>query len=144
VPALRRTTRTRTPSKKKDKRKTRRAAPARKSTNLHAREDEGSSVPRIHLTDGRGLGLVRPIYLECLINPNITFRWNEAIKTFLSEHGTVRGVRGQNLRTGQEADYRAKAVILATRGFQSKLRPRTRPLASQSAEATTITRRLRR
>jgi uncharacterized protein len=80
---------------------------------------EGSSVPRIHLTDGRGLGLVRPIYLECLINPNITFRWNVAINALLSEHGAVRGVRGRNLRTGQESEYRANAVILATGGFQS-------------------------
>ena len=80
---------------------------------------EGSSVPRIHLTDGRGLGLVRPIYLECLINPNITFRWNVEITALLSERRTVRGVRGQNLRTRQESEYRAKAVILATGGFQS-------------------------
>jgi uncharacterized protein len=79
----------------------------------------GNSVPRIHLTDGRGLGLVRPIYLECLKNTNITFRWNVEVTSLLSEHGTVRGVRGRNLRTAQSTDYRAEAVILATGGFQS-------------------------
>jgi succinate dehydrogenase/fumarate reductase flavoprotein subunit len=80
---------------------------------------EGSSVPRIHLTDGLGLGLVRPIYLECLKNPNIAFRWNVEITSLILRAGTVEGVRGRNLRTGQAADYRAKAVILATGGFQS-------------------------
>jgi succinate dehydrogenase/fumarate reductase flavoprotein subunit len=76
-------------------------------------------VPRIHLTDGLGLGLVRPIYLECLKNPNIVFRWNVQVNSLISERGTVRGVRGRNLRTDQETEYRAKAVILATGGFQS-------------------------
>ena len=80
---------------------------------------DGNSVPRVHLTNGRGLGLVRPVYLECLINPNIAFRWNVEVKSLLSDHGIVRGVRGRNLRTDEEIDYRSKAVILATGGFQS-------------------------
>jgi uncharacterized protein len=80
---------------------------------------EGSTVPRIHLTDGRGLGLVRPVYLECLKNTNIAFRWNVEVKSLVAERGTVHGVRGRNLRTSQESEYRAKAVILATGGFQS-------------------------
>jgi succinate dehydrogenase/fumarate reductase flavoprotein subunit len=80
---------------------------------------EGSSVPRNHLTDGRGLGLVRPIYLECLKNPNITFRWNVEVTSLLSDRATVHGIRGRNLRTNQDSEYRAKAVILATGGFQS-------------------------
>jgi succinate dehydrogenase/fumarate reductase flavoprotein subunit len=80
---------------------------------------EGSSVPRNHLTDGRGLGLVRPIYLECLKNSNITFRWNIEVTSLLSERTTVHGIRGRNLRTNQDSEYRAKAVILATGGFQS-------------------------
>jgi predicted oxidoreductase len=81
----------------------------------------GNSVPRIHLTEGLGLGLVRPVYLECLKNPNIIFRWNVQVSSLLSERGTVGGVRGRNLRTGQETEFRAKAVILATGGFQSNV-----------------------
>jgi uncharacterized protein len=80
---------------------------------------EGSGVPRNHLTDGRGLGLVRPIYLEALKNSNITFRWNIEVTSLLSEHAAVHGIRGRNLRTNQDSEYRAKAVILATGGFQS-------------------------
>jgi succinate dehydrogenase/fumarate reductase flavoprotein subunit len=81
----------------------------------------GNSVARIHLTEGLGLGLVRPVYLECLKNPNITFRWNIEVTSLVSENGTVRGARGRNLRTGAETEYRAKAVILATGGFQSNV-----------------------
>jgi predicted oxidoreductase len=91
---------------------------------------EGSSVARIHLTNGRGLGLVRPIYLECLKNPNITFLWNVEVKSVLSEHGTIGGVLGRNLRTAQETQYPAKTVILATGGFQSN---RTLALANWPA-----------
>jgi uncharacterized protein len=80
---------------------------------------EGSSVPRNHLTDGRGLGLVRPLYLECLKHPNIAFHWNVEVTSLISERGAVHGVRGRNLRTSQQSEYRAKAVILATGGFQS-------------------------
>jgi uncharacterized protein len=80
---------------------------------------EGSSVPRNHLTDGRGLGLVRPIYLESLKNSNITFRWNIEVTSLLSAHAAVHGIRGRSLRTNQDSEYRAKAVILATGGFQS-------------------------
>jgi uncharacterized protein len=79
----------------------------------------GNSVPRIHLTSGLGLGLVRPVYIECLKNLNIIFRWNEEVFSVISERGIVRGVRGRNLRTGQQTEYRAKAAILATGGFQS-------------------------
>ena len=40
--------------------------------NLHF----GNSVPRFHRPEGRGLGLVTPIYSEVLRYPNVTFRWN--------------------------------------------------------------------
>jgi uncharacterized protein len=34
----------------------------------------GNSVPRLHMTRGKGLGLVEPIYLACLRHPNIRFQ----------------------------------------------------------------------
>jgi succinate dehydrogenase/fumarate reductase flavoprotein subunit len=82
---------------------------------------DGSSVPRIHLTKGRGLGLVRPIYVECLKYPNIVFHWNVEVTSLIAAHGAVRGVRGRNLRTGEDSEYLAKAVVLATGGFQSNI-----------------------
>jgi uncharacterized protein len=81
----------------------------------------GNSVPRAHNTGGLGLGLVRPVYLECLRNPNITFVWNTEATRLLLQRGAVRGLRGKNLRTGEVEEFRSQAVILATGGFESNV-----------------------
>ena len=81
----------------------------------------GNSVPRFHRTDGRGLGLVTPIYRQVLRYPNVTFRWNFKITELLVEEGRVAGVQGQDLRTGEVAELRAGRVLLATGGFQSNM-----------------------
>ena len=81
----------------------------------------GNSVPRFHRTKGRGLGLVSPIYRECLKNPNISFVWNIQVTGLITERGRVSGVRGKDLRTGKAQEFRSRAVILATGGFQSNL-----------------------
>jgi uncharacterized protein len=79
----------------------------------------GNTVSRIHLTTGLGLGLVRPVYLECLRHSNISFVWNTEVTSLLTRSGIVAGVRGKSLRTDNAVDYSSKAVILATGGFQS-------------------------
>ena len=79
----------------------------------------GNSVPRIHQTAGLGLGLVRPVYLECLRHGNISFVWNTEVTSLLTRSGSVVGVRAKNLRTDIENSFASKAVILATGGFQS-------------------------
>ncbi len=81
----------------------------------------GNSVPRFHLTNGRGLGLVMPIYREVLRYPNVTFRWNFKVTELVIERGRVLGVRGEDLRTGTVDEIRADRVLLATGGFQSNL-----------------------
>ncbi len=81
----------------------------------------GNSVPRFHQTHDRGVGLVSPIYRECVRNPNITFRWNVKVTSLIVERGRVVGVRGRELRTGLVRQFRAPAVVLATGGFQSNL-----------------------
>ncbi|MFN0107272.1 MAG: FAD-dependent oxidoreductase [Blastocatellia bacterium] len=81
----------------------------------------GNSVARFHQTKGRGLGLVSPIYRECLKNPNISFVWNLQVTGLITERGRVSGVRGKDLRTGKTQEFRSRAVILATGGFQSNL-----------------------
>ena len=81
----------------------------------------GNSVPRFHRPDGRGLGLVTPIYRQVLRYPNVTFRWNFRITALQVESGRVVGVRGEDLRTGEAATLRAGHVLLATGGFQSNL-----------------------
>ncbi len=85
------------------------------------RQPPGNSVPRFHDVQGRGLGLVSPLYRECLRHSAIDFEWNTKVTGLVSERGRVLGVRGENIRTGRGVERRARAVILATGGFQSNL-----------------------
>lgn len=81
----------------------------------------GNSVPRFHRPQGRGLGLVNPIYRACVLHPNIEFIWNTKVIRLMTERGRVVGVKWKNIRTGMLRGMRARAVILATGGFQSNL-----------------------
>jgi len=81
----------------------------------------GNSVRRQHVVDGRGVGLVSPIYRECLRYPNLGFRWNTKVTELLVESGRVAGVRGIHQRIGHTNEFRAAFVILATGGFESNL-----------------------
>jgi flavocytochrome c len=81
----------------------------------------GNSVKRQHRTQGRGVGLVSPIFNECARRPNITFRWNTRVDHLLKERGRIVGVATTNTRTGEAIELRARAVVLATGGFQSNL-----------------------
>ncbi|MBL9137596.1 MAG: FAD-dependent oxidoreductase, partial [Verrucomicrobiales bacterium] len=81
----------------------------------------GNSVQRQHEAKGRGVGLVSPIYRECLRWTNIHFVWNTRVTSLLIEEGQVRGVRGVGLRDGSTNDFRATSVVLATGGFESNL-----------------------
>ncbi len=85
------------------------------------RQPAGNSVPRFHETQGLGLGLVSPLYRECVRHPRITFAWNTQVTALTNAGRRVAGVRARNLRTGQTRRFRARAVILATGGFQSNL-----------------------
>ena len=81
----------------------------------------GNSVRRFHRTDGRGLGLVTPIYREVLRHANVSFRWNFRVTELLVEQGRVVGIRGEDTRNGEADELRAPRVLLATGGFQSNL-----------------------
>lgn len=81
----------------------------------------GNSVRRQHVVPGRGVGLVSPIYRQCLRYTNITFRWNTRATAVLVEAGRVSGVRGVHQRTGQTSEFRSAFVVLATGGFESNL-----------------------
>ena len=81
----------------------------------------GNSVNRFHQPRGRGIGLVSPIYRECLELDNIEFVWNTKAEQLLTKDGQVVGVLAQNVRDEEEREFRAPAVILATGGFQSNL-----------------------
>jgi predicted oxidoreductase len=80
-----------------------------------------NSVPRVHRPKGRGIGLVGPVFQECLKHPGINFLWNSQVDRLLVQEGRVRGVAVTDVRTGVTREQRAGSVILATGGFQSNL-----------------------
>jgi uncharacterized protein len=81
----------------------------------------GNSVPRFHVNPQRGFGVVRPIYRECLLLPNIRFVWNTKARSLDREEGRIAGVTGVNVRTGEVTEFRAPVTVLATGGFLSNL-----------------------
>lgn len=80
-----------------------------------------NSVPRVHRTRGRGVGLVGPVMRACLEHPGITFAWHRRVERLLVDGGRVVGVAGSGTRTGLPFELRAGAVVLATGGFQNNL-----------------------
>lgn len=81
----------------------------------------GNSVPRAHQVRGRGVGLVAPIYREGLRTAGVSFWWNVRLDRLLRNGQCIDGVELTDLRTGQKLTIDAKAVVLATGGFESNL-----------------------
>ncbi|MFQ5891064.1 MAG: FAD-dependent oxidoreductase [Gemmatimonadota bacterium] len=80
----------------------------------------GNSVPRFHNAQGRGLGLVTPIYLSGL-REGVRFQWNTRVDELIFEGRRVAGIRGTQLRSDTSLELRAPVVLIATGGFQSNL-----------------------
>lgn len=81
----------------------------------------GNSVPRAHQVRGRGVALVAPIYREGLRTAGVSFWWNVRLDRLLRSAERVTGVELTDVRTGQVVTIEAKAVVLATGGFESNL-----------------------
>lgn len=79
------------------------------------------SVPRFHFANGSALNVVVPMMRAAFAEANIDFRWNTEATSLISQHGTVRGVRARDLRTGITADLLAPVVVIATGGWQNDL-----------------------
>ena len=81
----------------------------------------GNRVPRWHQVVGGGLGLVEPIYRECVKTGKVSFSWDTKGISLLRDGDRIIGVRAKRLRDGTETDYLARVVILATGGFQNNM-----------------------
>lgn len=81
----------------------------------------GNSADREHQPVGRGIGLVTPIYRQCLEQAGVRFVWNTRVEKLLIEEGRVTGVLARNRRMEEDHTFHAGSVILATGGFQSNL-----------------------
>jgi flavocytochrome c len=82
----------------------------------------GNSVARLHMTNGKGLGLVEPIYRACLRHPKIRFMWATVAEDLIVDTGRITGAKARDLRRGTRRDLNARHVIVATGGFQSNLK----------------------
>src|SRR5258708_619769 len=76
----------------------------------------GNSVRRQHVAQGRGVGLVSPIYRECLRYQNLSFAWNAKVTGLIIESGRAAGVRGVHQRIGQMNEF--STVLLAASFLQ--------------------------
>jgi flavocytochrome c len=85
------------------------------------RKQAGNRVPRFHTNAKRGLGVVAPIYRDCLRYPNIAFRWNQQAVSLLMADGRVTGVVTRDMRSGKPSTIHAGSVVVATGGYQSSL-----------------------
>jgi uncharacterized protein len=83
------------------------------------RSPAGNSVARFHENPERGFGVVKPLYRECLQLEAIAFHWNTQVTQLLVKNGQVIGARGRRLRSGDEIEFKAKTVVIATGGFQN-------------------------
>jgi uncharacterized protein len=98
----------------------------------------GNTVPRLHMTKGKGLGLVEPIYRAALSRANIRFLWATAAEELIVRKGRVTGTRVRDLRHGKGRDLDARHVIVATGGFQSNLQRVTENWPSDLPKPTRI------
>jgi predicted oxidoreductase len=81
----------------------------------------GNTVPRLHLTKGKGWGLAGPLYRAGLQQPNIRFVWATRADRLIVRNGLVRGAAVTELRTGRRRELLARNTIVATGGFGSNL-----------------------
>jgi tricarballylate dehydrogenase len=81
---------------------------------------------------GGGEGLIQTLFQYVENDPRIKVSYDTAGKEFLmSSQGEVVGVRAQ--REGRFMDYRCKAVVLATGGFQSNVEMTTKYIGPDAA-----------
>jgi flavocytochrome c len=80
---------------------------------------EGNRVLRWHRPDNNGLGLMIALIKTAKSTPNITIMTSTSADRLLTKSGRVSGVAAT--RNSQAIEIRAKAVIVATGGFNSNL-----------------------
>jgi predicted oxidoreductase len=83
---------------------------------------EGNSVPRHHVTEGQGRGLMIPLIRKMFLTPNIEFRESTFAIELVTREGRVEAVRARNVRTGVEQLIGGRTFVIATGGFASNLK----------------------
>lgn len=82
----------------------------------------GDSVPRFHFTENGASDMVLALFRTLLEMPNITFEWNQHADNLVVENDRVIGVETHHMRTGEDALWYGKHIVLATGGFEGNLK----------------------
>ncbi len=85
------------------------------------RDTPEDTVPRLHFTRGSATHAVVPMIREALQRERIDFLLNTEVSGILRRDGQIAGVRTARARSRGGRLYRARAVIIATGGFQGNL-----------------------
>ncbi len=81
-----------------------------------------NSVARGHGSKELGIGLINPLFQTCAKHPSIRFVWNAKVVALVRNEDHIVGVKSVDTRSGDEREFLADAVVLATGGFQSNLK----------------------
>jgi flavocytochrome c len=79
------------------------------------------SVPRFHFAGGSALNVVVPMMRAAFERPGIEVMWDTEATALKLRRGTIDGVTTRNLRDGAPRQLRARAVVIATGGWQANL-----------------------
>jgi flavocytochrome c len=80
-----------------------------------------ASVPRFHFTQGTSINVVVPMMRAALHNPRIEFDFNQKAESLIIDGDRITGVQTRDQRTGRTQRLSARAIVLATGGFQGDL-----------------------
>lgn len=84
-------------------------------------KNEGNTVPRWHHPVGGGAGLWRALHAAAKERGVDQWIRSMAARELIVRNGRVAGVRAENLESGETTDYMAKAIIMASGGFNSNV-----------------------
>ncbi|MBI4297810.1 MAG: FAD-binding protein [Chloroflexi bacterium] len=82
---------------------------------------EGNSVPRMHGPENGGPGLWKALYETALARGARIWLPGTAATEILMEGGRAVGVRAHKVDTGEDLEFRASAIVLASGGFASNI-----------------------
>lgn len=83
--------------------------------------NEGNTVPRWHHPVGGGAGIWQALHKTALERGVDQWITSTAARELIVQDGRAAGVRAENLETGESTDYMAKAVVMASGGFNSNV-----------------------
>lgn len=84
-------------------------------------QNEGNTVPRWHHPVGGGAGIWKALHTTAVERGVTQWITSTAARELILQNGKVAGVRAENLETGESTDYMAKAIVMASGGFNSNV-----------------------